>query len=322
MRRRLTGPRWVAVASTTRRLRCQRATSPTRRSPPQHPSALPTLAAETYTAHPTDGPAVQGNQVYPTPCTTVPSISIAAASDKRCSLGLTKMTTTHRTAEEAKAEHIRLMGDELGTIYAALWQEVAWVHGKWSEFVALFGTRESRVDLLNAAAPAFCGLVQDSIWENVLLHVARLTDRPGTGTGTGKKQNLTIQRLPMLIDRVNARATVETKVQAALASCAFARDWRNRHIAHSDLDLKVSDTAQPLEFASRQCVNQALASLSDVLNTVAAEYLDSTSFFDTLDGDALALLYVIDDGLRADKQRRERLRKGIYDPEEFKQRDV
>jgi hypothetical protein len=228
------------------------------------------------------------------------------------------MTATHRTAEEARAEHIRLMGDELGTTYAALWQEVAWVHGKWSDFVTLFGTKESRIDLLNAAAPAFCRLVQDSIWENVLLHLARLTDPPATA----KKQNLTIQRLPILIDRVDSKATVETKVQAALVSCAFARDWRNRHIAHSDLDLKVSDTARPLEFASRQCVGQALISLSDVLNSVATEYSDSTSFFDSLDGDALALLYVIDDGLRADRQRRDRLRKGIYDPDEFKPRDI
>ena len=228
------------------------------------------------------------------------------------------MTATHRTAEETKAENIRLMGVELGSIYAALWQEVAWVYGKWSDFVVLFGTKESRIDLLNAAAPAFCRLVQDSIWENVLLHIARLTDPQATG----KKQNLTIQRLPILIDRVKSREIVEIKVRVALEKCAFARDWRNRHIAHSDLDLKVSDNAVPLEFASRQCVNHALAALSDVLNAIAVEYLDTTSFFDTLDGDALSFLYVIDDGLRADKQRRERLRNGIYDPDEFKPRDI
>ena len=228
------------------------------------------------------------------------------------------MTASHRTAEAAKAEHVRLMGDDLGTIYSALWQEVAWVHGKWSDFVALFGTKESRVDLLNAAAPAFCRLVQDSIWENVLLHIARLTDPPATA----KKQNLTIQRLPALVNPAKSRTLVDSKVQAALQACAFARDWRNRHIAHSDLDLKVSETAKPLEFASRQSVMLALGALSDVLNAVAAEYFDSTSFFDTLDGDALALLYVIDDGLRADAQRRQRLRNGIYDPEEFKPRDL
>lgn len=127
------------------------------------------------------------------------------------------MSSTHRNADEAKAEHMRLMGDELGVVYSALWQEVAWVHGKWSDFVTLFGTKESRVNLLNAAAPAFCRLIQDSIWENILLHIARLTDP----AATGKKQNLTIQRLPLLIDRANSRGKVEAKVQVALASCAF-----------------------------------------------------------------------------------------------------
>ncbi|MDP1693731.1 MAG: hypothetical protein Q8L49_17580 [Burkholderiaceae bacterium] len=53
----------------------------------QRASALPTPAAETYTAHATAIPAVQFNTVYPTPCTTAPSISIGSASDKRYSLG-------------------------------------------------------------------------------------------------------------------------------------------------------------------------------------------------------------------------------------------
>lgn len=228
------------------------------------------------------------------------------------------MAASHRTADEAKAEHIRLMGTELGTIYSALWQDIAWVHAKWSDFVVLFGTKESRVNLLNKAAPGFCRLVQDSLWENVLLHIARLTDPPATG----KKQNLTIQRLPALIDRPGSKALVDAKVQAALQASSFARDWRNRHIAHSDLDLKVTDTATPLEFASRQSVNLALTALADALNSVASEYLDSTSFFGTLDGDALSLLYVIDDGLRAVANRRQRLRDGIYDPEEHKPRDI
>lgn len=228
------------------------------------------------------------------------------------------MTAAQRTAEEAKTEHIRLMGDELGTIYSALWQEVAWVHGKWSDFVVLFGTKESRVDLLNAAAPAFCRLVQDSIWENVLLHIARLTDPPATAG----KQNLTIQRLPALIDRTQSKTVIEAKVHGALHASAFARDWRNRHIAHSDLDLKVSDAARPLEFASRKSVKLALEALSGVLNAVAAEYLDSTSFFDTLNGDALALLYVIDDGLHAVAQRRQHLRDGFYDADTLKPRNL
>ena len=223
-----------------------------------------------------------------------------------------------RTAAEARTEHIRVMGEELGTIYDALWQEVAWLHGKWADYVALFGTTESRVSLLNSTAPTFFNLVQDSIWENILLHIGRMTDP----TATAKKQNLTIQRLPELIDRPETRRKVEEMISTALASSGFARDWRNRHIAHADLELRTTDNARPLELASRQLVNQALKALSDVMNAVAAEYLDSTSFFDTLDGDALSLLYVIQDGQRAEVQHRERLQSGILDQDDFTSQDI
>ena len=57
---------------------------PIQRTPP-----LLALIAEPYTAHSTAIPAVQFNKVYLTPCAAVPSISVAAASDKRCSLAVT-----------------------------------------------------------------------------------------------------------------------------------------------------------------------------------------------------------------------------------------
>lgn len=228
------------------------------------------------------------------------------------------MSSTTRTAEEAKAEHIRLMGEDLGSIYAALWQQIAWVHAKWSEYVVLFGTKESRVDLLNSVAPSFCRLIQDSLWENVLLHIARLTDPPTTG----RKQNLTIQRLADLIHDVQTKAKVQELVVQALAASVFARDWRNRHIAHSDLHLSLSNAAQALKPASRQKVLEALQALATVMNAVAAHYLDSSSFFEASDGDAKSLLYVLDDGLTADRARRERLLSGQYDPKEYQPRDL
>ena len=108
----------------------------------------------------------------------------------------------------------------------------------------------------------------------------------------------------------------------ALATCGFARDWRNRHLAHLDLDLTVKESAKRLEFASRQKVNDALGALEAVLNGLAAHYLDTTSFFETHDGDAESLLYVIDDGLRSAQRKRERLLEGHYDEADFKSRSL
>ncbi len=83
-----------------------------------------------------------------------------------------------RTAEESKADHVAAMGVELGEFYSALWHELAWIHSKWAEYVTLFGTTSTRVELLNQAAPRFFRTIQDSLWEDVLLHIARLTDSP------------------------------------------------------------------------------------------------------------------------------------------------
>ena len=58
-------------------------------------------------------------------------------------------------------------GQALGEQYSALWQEVAWLHAKWGEYVELFGTKSSRVDLLNEAAPYFFGQLQYTLWSAI-----------------------------------------------------------------------------------------------------------------------------------------------------------
>src|SRR5688572_9269148 len=106
------------------------------------------------------------------------------------------------TAEEARDRNIKIMGETLGAQFSELWQEVAWLHEKWAQYVELFGTKPERVELLNNAAPLFFRIVEDTIWEDVLLHLTRLTD---SATSMGKT-NLTILNLPALMDDPNARA--------------------------------------------------------------------------------------------------------------------
>ena len=100
--------------------------------------------------------------------------------------------SNQKTPEEVKKEYIDIMGEPLGKFFNALWQEVAWLYTKWNEYVALYGTKPSRIDLMNKAAPRFFRIVQDSLWEVTLLHIARLTDPPKSAG----KDNLSIKRIP------------------------------------------------------------------------------------------------------------------------------
>ena len=227
---------------------------------------------------------------------------------------------TTRTAAEARADYERVMGTELGAIYNALWQQLAWLHSKWAEYVDLFGTKESRVALMNEAAPRFFRIVQDSIWDDVLIHIARLTDPPKSAG----RANLTIQRLPALVGAA-VKAEVNGKIAVALTRSAFARDWRNRRIAHGDYELALDlSAAIPLAPASRQMVCEALESVCDVINAVGLHYLDSTSFFDSRSSHqgAVSLLHVIAAELEAERERSARIQSGQIDLSELRPRDL
>lgn len=225
-----------------------------------------------------------------------------------------------KTPSEAKAVHVAAMGPDLGVLYSALWQEVAWIHSKWAHYVALFGTKPERVELLNKAAPAFFRLVQDTLWENVILHIARLTDSPQS---VGKP-NLSIKRVPALVSDLALKTRIEALVTTCVLSADFARDWRNRHLAHRDLARATAEVADPLLPASRAKVKEVLSNFCDLLNALSQHYLDSTSFFDMsgTPGDAEQLLYVLDDGLRMDAARKERRRNGTHKPEDYELRSL
>lgn len=226
-----------------------------------------------------------------------------------------------RAAKEARAEYIAVMGEPLGKLYYALWHEVAWLHMEWGEYVELFGTKPSRLELLNKAAPRFFRIVEDSLWEGAILHISRLTDPPRS---FGKRKNLTIQMLPDLVDDDDVRKSVQDLVVAAKKRAEFCRDWRNRHIAHRDLELAVDEGVTPLTPASRRDVRDAIDSIDDVLNAVSSHYMKSITGFDVAeraDG-AVALLYVLDDGLRADAEREDRFRRREHRKEDLAIRDL
>jgi protein-tyrosine-phosphatase len=219
------------------------------------------------------------------------------------------------TAEEVKQEYIAAMGPELGNVFYELRNECLVLHWKWEEYVALFGTSSQRVKLLNEAAGAFFWVVQDSLWRDVLLSIARLTDPTNSGKG---KDNLTLQKLRGLV-----APAVQPKVEKLIAECLarteFARDWRNRHIAHSDLALALDDkNARPLIAASRQSVKEALAPFVKLLNAVEVHYTNAEAMYEPRPhGNAESLLYVMRDGLKAEEDRYKRMKSGDYGPDDF-----
>jgi AbiU2 len=226
------------------------------------------------------------------------------------------------TAEDIRAQNVAAMGQDMGEIYSALWQQLTWLYQKWGQFVEAFGTSPERIKTFNDAAPGFFGTVQDSLWENVLLHLARLTDPPATAG----KANLTFSKLCTLVIDEPLRTEVTTALSVVQKEVAFARDWRNRRIAHGDLLLSLGYSTSPLAPASRLQVTATLNAMATLLKLIAYRFLDSTTMFEfaakSEAGGATSALYYLRACIEAEAKRRERVRSGVFEPSDLKRRPL
>jgi hypothetical protein len=223
-------------------------------------------------------------------------------------------TVNYKSAEEVEREHLRAFGEDLGAVFHALFSEVVWLQDKWREYCTLFTDSVLRVDLLNESAGRFFGQLQAVLWEDVLMQISRLTDR----SEMGKRENLSIQQFVRLCERTEFAARITSAVQQAADAAAFARDWRNRYIAHRDLPLALNRDAPGLAHASQKAVTDAVDAISAVIKLLHQEYLKFDVDLEVAGGlgDAEDLLRVLDDGVRAGRAREERFRAGMLLPED------
>jgi hypothetical protein len=223
-----------------------------------------------------------------------------------------------RAPEDVRAEHMHLMGDDLGAVYHELWNQVSWLHVKWQRFIALFGGAKGTVDLMNATALAFFAEIQRALLMDLLLHISCLTDPPKTGQGKKAQPNLTLRQLPDLLPDEIVRGAIHKKLQELGDRGQFARDWRNRHIAHRDLALATQPTqCRPLDSPTREKIEKALAGIRDVMNTVLSRFKESRTLYEYglgSPGDAEDLIYYLREGFEAHRRRLAELHASVRPP--------
>lgn len=212
--------------------------------------------------------------------------------------------TPPETREERLAAKREKMPRELADLHWHLEDELTWLHLGWKEYKTLFATNQKRVDLLNATAPNFFVHFEDLVWRETMLYLCRLTDPPRS---VGK-DNLTVLRLPSAIDDAKLSAKVQQEADAAKDAASFARDWRHRRIAHRSLEHVLNPEIKPLARASRADIENALAALRQVMNSVSVHYEGYHHDFEgiiTAFTGAKSLLYYLSIGLEADETRKQ-----------------
>ena len=138
------------------------------------------------------------------------------------------------------------MGPKLGPAFHRLDNDNdnAWLHQKWNEFLKLFATSPAQMRDLNTAAPGFFHQVQHFWWDDMLLHIFRMTD-----------DRTDVLSVYTLLSEAPAalKPTIESHIAKIKPATEFARHARHNVIAHRNRDVALGAT--PLTLGSRNDVS-------------------------------------------------------------------
>jgi hypothetical protein len=127
-----------------------------------------------------------------------------------------------------------------------------------------------------------------------------------------------------LIDNDQLSAKLKVLTERLLKQSEFCRDWRNKLIAHRDLTVALNGAADQIQGGSRDNVNEILNTMAEIMNAISLHYLESSTHFrfDDHSGGALGMLYVLDDGIKLEKERFDRVLAGRATAGDHQARDL
>jgi hypothetical protein len=122
-----------------------------------------------------------------------------------------------------------------------------------------------------------------------------------------------------LVSDDTLRVTLERANAELEGASRFATPWRNRHIAHRDLDLALGKEAAPLPPAEVSHIDDALDKMAAMLNAVNRHFFRSETGYRLAAPvqDAEDLMYYLRAGVRREELRTQRLLEGEYSPEDW-----
>ena len=168
---------------------------------------------------------------------------------------------------------------------------------------------------MNEAAPYFFRIVQHVLLDDVLLHIARLTDPAKQGS----YENLSVCALPESISDQALAKEISDLVKAAVDHACPMRTQRNKRLAHTDRALITNPQVVPMPGVSRSQIETVLRDLRGILNCLHVHYTGGEFAFDRVRsvGNAEGLLFQLAVASRYEERARQRLAEGKLLPEDL-----
>ena len=202
-------------------------------------------------------------------------------------------------------------------LWAALKNEVTWIHGRWIMYRQLYGTSPERIDILNCTASTFFVILGEVLLRDVQLSLSKLADQPKTSG----RRNMTLSALAEHLSSCGetiAAENVKSFITSYETACEQLRQRRHKTIAHNDLPTALAARVSPVKGPSREEIEKALAALRDAMNCIELHYAHAQTRYE--------LFSMVDDGeallqsLRRGVRYRELVREGVIASGDLRQR--
>jgi len=183
------------------------------------------------------------------------------------------------------------MSAKIEAYFKGTQRQVIRPHARWNQFLELFTVSDSQMELLSNTAPGFFGIVRDVLGDDAFITLSRLTDK----SATSGQQNLSLVALVELIESdVGGPLGQRTRsiLNELLDKVAGIRQWRNKVLAHVDLDRALQYDPPPLARVQRGDIDEAFRLVRELLNEVAVHIGEAPTLYEAVvvTGDAPALI--------------------------------
>jgi hypothetical protein len=154
--------------------------------------------------------------------------------------------------------------EEIRDDCAELYDDVVMLHLKWRFYSELFPDPE-HARLLSNSAGSFFHVVEEALRADVLMTICRLSDP----TPSLARVNLSFA---ILRGKCTDLPKVDNLITAFQAACGNLRRYRNRYIAHNDLESNIPYHEMLLPGVGRFHIGEILQLAREILRTVYRHY--------------------------------------------------
>lgn len=208
-------------------------------------------------------------------------------------------------ANEILLRYQQRFGDEEGRRYKSIEDQWSRLWLLWKDFDTLFRNGEQRAEILTKSASGFFWQFRTLAMNEMLLGLCRLMDRD--------KRTCSFPTFTKNIfssDTVNVSLEDRDKILAnqrdALQRTKFAKNWRDKRIAHIDMDISGVEEYDIAEIKS------GIDAIHALIDSVQLAFFETQMLNHVVgpSGDASSLLYKLRDGLQFREEAFERARNG------------